>query len=258
MKKIITVLLVICLVCIFFTGCSKSEAAKAVEEQIKAIGEVTIDKGEQIEAAEKAYALLTGEDKGDVKNFDKLTEAKKQWEEIKAVSDRCDELTKKLDTVFTQYGISAEEINEEYNAISEIVPESETAEGGKYAFFSDVKAKYEEYGKMAEDAIGSACSYVKGFYEVNKDKTLEIEDIGCIAQISNDTQYFLFALKYKENGESKTVYSSARFAGTPSVQTMLSYADNFYSVTPASTNTDAFLKGNVILDVQTVLDKCAE
>lgn len=258
MKKIISALLIMSLMCVLFAACGKSEAAKAVEEKIKAIGEITIDKGPAVEDAMKAYSLLTGEDKGDVKNFDKLSEAKKELDELVAVANRCDVLSKKFDEVFARYGISASEIIDEYNALTEIIPEGEDKEGGKYAFFAEVKEKYESYNKLRENASASACSYVNGFYEVNKGKTVEIEEIGCIAQISNDTEYFLFALRYKDGAESKAVYSSARFAGTPSVQTILSHADNFYKEAPASANTDALLKGNIILDVAAILDKCAE
>lgn len=258
MKRIVSVLLVLSIVCMCFAACGKSEEAKAVEEKIKNIGEVTLDKGPVIEEAYKAYAFLSGEDKGDVKNYDDLMSAKEAYDAIKAVSDRCDELSDKLDTVFTQYGITYSEITDEYNELSELIPDEEEGEGGKYSFFGEVKNKYAEYTKVGENANKSAVSYVNGLFEVNKDKDITVEDIGCIAQISDETEYFLFAVKYKEGEESKVKYSSARFAGTPSVQSMLSHAENFYGDSPASDNTDALTNGNVVLDVAKIIEDCTK
>ena len=57
MKKIISVLIIgiACLLC----SCGKSQAVKDVEQQIDALGEISIDSKEEIEAAEKAYNDLT-------------------------------------------------------------------------------------------------------------------------------------------------------------------------------------------------------
>ena len=50
----------------------EEDSIKKVEEKIDAIGTVSLDNEEVIKEAEKAYALLLGEDKGDVKNYDEL------------------------------------------------------------------------------------------------------------------------------------------------------------------------------------------
>lgn len=258
MKKFISVLLVLFTVCLCFSACGKSEEAKAVEEKIKDLGEITIDKGAAIEEAEKAYAFLSGEDKGDVKNYDELVSAKDAYNAIVEMSERCDALSDTFDIVFSRYGIPYTEVVDEYNAILELIPDEEEGEGGKYSFVSEIKEKYVKYSEVQENANKSAVSYVKGFLELNKDRDITIEKIGCIAQISDEIQYFLFAMEYKEGEESKAVYSSARFSGTPSVQSMTAGAASLYGEAPASVNTDALVSGNVVIDVATVLTNSAE
>ena len=101
MKKIIAVLLVMLTVCLCFSGCGKSEEAKAVEEKIKALGEITLDSAAVLEEAEKVYASLSDEDKGDVKNYDDLVAARKAYDEIADISERCEALSVKFDEIFT-------------------------------------------------------------------------------------------------------------------------------------------------------------
>lgn len=71
-------------------GCGKSEYVKNAEALIDAIGEVTADSGEAIEAAQKAYDALTEEDKAKVDNADVLPEAQSALEaalEAKAAAE---------------------------------------------------------------------------------------------------------------------------------------------------------------------------
>lgn len=254
MKKIISVFAILSAILICFCACGKSEEVKLCEGKIKAIGDVTLEKLELIEAAENAFMLLSGEDKGDVKNKEDLDAARAEYDKLKDFSDRVDALSDKLDRVFSEYGISYAEIIDEYNALNEIIPEDEK-EKEKYSVPSSLDEKLESFNSTAAAAEVSAVSYVKGFYDINKDKNVTVTDVGCIAQISDGTTYFLFALKYTENGEEKAVYSRARFSGTPSIESMTSYAENFYNEEPASEKTDALIKGNVVLDAEKVLSE---
>ena len=257
MKKIIAVLLVMLTVCLCFSGCGKSEEAKAVEEKIKALGEITLDSAAVLEEAEKAYASLSGEDKGDVKNYDDLVAARKAYDEITDISERCEALSVKFDEIFTKYGIPYAEIIDEYNAILEAAPDNEEGEGGRYSFVGEIKGKYDNYIKVQENAHKSAVAYVNAFLEFNKDKSITIENIGCIAQISDGIQYFLFAMEYKDGEESKSVYSSARFAGTPTVQSLAAGAKSLFAEKPASEKTDALKNSNVVIDTAAVLANIA-
>jgi len=68
MKKTIALLLALAM-CFALCACGQSDAAKAADEQIKAIGTVTLDSKEAIEAAEAAVAELSDEDKDQLKKL---------------------------------------------------------------------------------------------------------------------------------------------------------------------------------------------
>lgn len=74
MKKIIVLLMVLAL-SLSLCACGKSKAVKAVEAQIDALGEVTIEDEAAVQAAWDAYAALLNTDQKKVKNFEKLVQA---------------------------------------------------------------------------------------------------------------------------------------------------------------------------------------
>lgn len=62
MKRLLS--LTLTLVMVFsLSACGKSEAAKGVDDQINAIGEVTLDSESKITEAESALAALSQEDR---------------------------------------------------------------------------------------------------------------------------------------------------------------------------------------------------
>ena len=65
MKKALSLILVLA-ICFSLCACGKSEAAKECEELIAAIGEVSIDSKDAIEAAERAYSALTEKEKDSI------------------------------------------------------------------------------------------------------------------------------------------------------------------------------------------------
>lgn len=65
MKKGISLVLAL-VMCLSLCACGKSKAATECENLINAIGEVSIDSKEAIEAAEKAYAALTSDEKDSI------------------------------------------------------------------------------------------------------------------------------------------------------------------------------------------------
>lgn len=65
MKKIIALLLAMTM-CLSLCGCGKSKAATECENLINAIGEVSIESKDAIEAAGKAYAALTSDEKDSI------------------------------------------------------------------------------------------------------------------------------------------------------------------------------------------------
>lgn len=65
MKKVLSIILVLA-ICLSLCACGKSQAAKECEELITAIGEVSIDSKDAIEAAERAYSALTTDEKDSI------------------------------------------------------------------------------------------------------------------------------------------------------------------------------------------------
>ena len=119
MKKIQSVLaLVLCVLMLFsLTGCT-SKAVKEAEGLIDAIGEVTVEGGEAVIAAEEAFANLSDKDKESLKNADVLKEARE-----------------KLDILLTEDLIGA---------IGEVTAESEAAVKAAEKAFEDLTEKAKE------------------------------------------------------------------------------------------------------------------
>ena len=84
MKKgismIVAAILVIAMV-LSFASCGQSEAAKAADALIAAIGEVGLGSGDAITAAESAVAALEQKDKDSLKNLEILTQARQAFDE---------------------------------------------------------------------------------------------------------------------------------------------------------------------------------
>lgn len=73
--------LVLTLLLLFLlTACAQSEAAKAVDQQITDIGEVSLDSKDAISTAESAVAALPEEDRKQLKNEEKLKEARTTYD----------------------------------------------------------------------------------------------------------------------------------------------------------------------------------
>ena len=81
------------------------KAAKAVDDMIDAIGEVTLESEETIAAARAAYAALTEAQQAEVKSYDKLTAAEARLADLKA----------------------AKAVDDQIDAIGEVTLESESA-----------------------------------------------------------------------------------------------------------------------------------
>ncbi len=82
MKKIIAFMLAAAM-CLSLIACTpKSQDVKQTEIMIRAIEEVTDHSGEAIELAEYMYRRLTDEEKGKVKNYDSLIQAREKYNQI--------------------------------------------------------------------------------------------------------------------------------------------------------------------------------
>ena len=80
-KKILLWMLAVSLM-LSLAACGKSEAAKAVDDQIAAIGEVTLESEAAISEAEAAVDALAAEDREQLDNVDKLEQARADYEAL--------------------------------------------------------------------------------------------------------------------------------------------------------------------------------
>lgn len=92
-KKILAAAAVLLAVVLCFTAC-KSKEAKNVNSLIRAIGTVSTSSGDAIKAAEDAYAALSDEQKAEVSKYDKLQQARAQYDKLV----KQEELTKTIDS----------------------------------------------------------------------------------------------------------------------------------------------------------------
>lgn len=109
MKKLLSFLLALVLL-LALTACGQSEAAKAVDAQIEAIGEVTLESEAQISAAERAVDRLEETDRKQLKNVGLLEDARESYEalvlaakvaEVEAVIDGIGTVTRDSQDVIT-------------------------------------------------------------------------------------------------------------------------------------------------------------
>ena len=87
-KQFAVVLLSLLLV-LSLAGC-KSKEARAVDAAIAAIGEVTLDSGQSIKAAEDMAAALEDEDLASLEHLDMLEQARATYDDLKAAADAAD------------------------------------------------------------------------------------------------------------------------------------------------------------------------
>ncbi len=80
-KQVLCVVMV--LGCALMAGC-QSKAARAFDDQVLAIGEVTEDDRDAIAAAESMYAALSEKEQGQVKNLETLRQARDAYSELVA------------------------------------------------------------------------------------------------------------------------------------------------------------------------------
>ena len=106
------------------------KAAKAVDDMIDAIGEVTLESEEAIAAARAAYEALTEAQKAEVKSYDKLTAAEARLADLKA----------------------AKPVDDMIDAIGEVTLESEDAIAAARAAYEALteaqKAEVKSYDKL--------------------------------------------------------------------------------------------------------------
>ena len=87
MKKTILILLILALCC-SLAACGESPELSAARQQIDGLGEVTLDSGEAILAAEKAVEALTPEERAKLENAETLAEARAAYDALVEEAER--------------------------------------------------------------------------------------------------------------------------------------------------------------------------
>lgn len=238
----------LCILAFFVDG----KTVDKLEAKIEIIGEVTLEKADIITSAKETYSALKGYQQKKVDNAHVLEEAVRAYDAL-YFGKLTSELSDVIDRSLSEFGTDSSSIGSLYTQITEFYNGADEETKALLEGFDEIKAKKESFDNAISLSHAAAVSYVKGFLEVNKDKNIEIKKIADIVQKTDDTVYHLFALSYTEDGEEKAVYSSARFSGTPSVESMLAFADRFYGTEPPLETQDALLYGNAQIDVAKVL-----
>lgn len=117
MKKYLVVIMAV-LMALCLCACGKSEAVKAAEEKIAAIGEVTLDSEKRISAAEKAVEKLSDDE---LKQLDKAEELKKAREKYERLVESkaavVDSLIVQIGEVTIESEEKIEAARQEYDAV---------------------------------------------------------------------------------------------------------------------------------------------
>ncbi len=136
-----------------YTNLVDAAAAKAVDDLIDAIGEVTVDSGDAIKAARAAYDALTDTQKELVENYEKLLAAEELYEELTAsaaaIAQKAAEEAKQAQEEAEAAQKAAEEAAEAAKAAQEAA-EAAAAKAGEN------NAAAEEARKAAETAQAAA------------------------------------------------------------------------------------------------------
>lgn len=136
--KPIKVVFISLTVAIMLTSCGKSDAARAVDDQIISIGEVTIESEEVIAEIERAYQNLSEQEKKSIENYTYLKEARGLLDAKKALN---------VDDAIAKIGIV-------------------TSESGSAIAYAD---------KLYSELNDSQKKYVKDYDTLRKDKEVYIQ-----------------------------------------------------------------------------------
>ena len=149
-KSSLFMLLVTVMSIILLTSCGKSEAVKAAEAAIAAIGSVSADSGEAIANADKCMSILTDSEKEKVSNRLDLVAAKDTYK-IKCVE-------KLIDDIGEIDFSSEEKIVEAENAYLELNPEEQEKVSNK-AELENARIAFENLELPKEDKIAFFAMY---------------------------------------------------------------------------------------------------
>lgn len=160
MKKTIAAILALVMI-LSLTACGKSEAAKAADAKIDAIGEVTLDSGTAIANAENAVKALSEEDLNALSGRSKLEKARDTYDAL-VLMDMIDNMGE----ITEDSGKVIEDIRSKYSSASENARSAVT----NYSIFEAAEATYTELADAAAEKLRAEGEAALATMRVEEDK----------------------------------------------------------------------------------------
>lgn len=206
------------LLMMLFTGCVSQEA-QAVIDEIDALGAITLESHEKIQAIYAKYDALTDDDKADVKNLDVLETAKQKYTELycadldSRISEACNDTSSdnlpNLEALLEEY----EQLEEEKQSkITNYTLLIDSIEESKVRLAVEVTIEILAY---ANGSNSTAKEMLVEYHEIMTDAQIEecLIEIGRWAAVKEAESYLK---NYLKNPNSYAMYSGK--CGEPQLQ----------------------------------------
>ena len=172
MKRALSITVVLLALCLVLSGCGKVQHA---EKLIEEIGEVTIESGPQIEAAEQAISVLDADQMEKISNLAILDDAKLKYanilEEKEENDKKIERVEKKIQSIKTITEESGNAINAAREAFDRLAPELQGAVSNK-----DTLSKAEEtFEQLAIQTVTDAINQIGAVSLDNEDAIIAAE-----------------------------------------------------------------------------------
>lgn len=172
MKRALSITVVLLALCLVLSGCGKVQHA---EKLIEEIGEVTIESGPQIEAAEQAISVLDADQMEKISNLAILDDAKLKYanilEEKEENDKKIERVEKKIQSIKTITEESGNAINAAREAFDRLAPELQSAVSNK-----DTLSKAEEtFEQLAIQTVTDAINQIGAVSLDNEDAIIAAE-----------------------------------------------------------------------------------
>lgn len=172
MKKYLVVIMAV-LMALCLCACGKSEAVKAAEEKIAAIGEVTLDSEKRISAAEKAVEKLSDDELKQLDKAEELKKAREAYEELVLENKAA-----AVDSVIDQIGEVTLESAEKINAAQQAFEQLTEKEKGKVknaSLLNQAEEKLAALQKQEKEAKRAEALKLLGNMRLDEDKVRHLK-----------------------------------------------------------------------------------
>ena len=206
MKKYLVVIMAV-LMALCLCACGKSEAVKAAEEKIAAIGDVTLDSEKRISAAEKAVEKLSDDE---LKQLDKAEELKKAREKYERLVESkaavVDSLIVQIGEVTIESEEKIEAARQEYDAVPASVKsrvkgltELESAENMLIVLRAQrVDNLIDQIGEVTLESADKINADQQAFNRLKKNEKAQVKNVSRLTRAREE-----FAALQKQEKEAK-------------------------------------------------------